>query len=465
VIHPPMLYTGYVGLSINFALAVVTLWLGKTDVHWLRWARIWAILAWSFLSVGIGLGSWWAYRVLGWGGWWFWDPVENASLLPWLVTTALLHSLIVSERSGVFKAWSVLLALSAFSLSLLGTFLVRSGILTSVHSFAQDPARGVFILSYLALIVGGSLLMYAWRAPKLRSEGHFSWLSKETFMLINTVFLSVIAASILLGTLYPLVLDSLDLGKISVGAPYFNTIIIPLFLPLLACLSIGLEAKWRTVSVAWILNRLRWIWVLGMVMAGFTLWYWQKWSWLAWLAFALGWCIVFQSIYKAIQDIIKSPKLPFLRLSSHFGHLALGILVLGITGVKSFELDYQNAIPVGQETVFSNYRIQFNRMDTYQGDNYQAQKAIFEIYSSSGQKLYTLQPERRTYFSSQMPITQSAIHSAWFSDLYLSLGDETAPGIWNVHFYFKPLVNLIWLAIALMPLAGIMALLGRWRTR
>ena len=462
VIHPPMLYMGYVGMSVAFAFALAALLAGRLDAAWARWSRPWTVVAWSFLTFGIGLGSWWAYYELGWGGWWFWDPVENASLMPWLVATALIHSLMVTEKRGGFKAWTVLLAISAFSLSLLGTFLVRSGVLTSVHAFASDPSRGVFILIFLAIVVGISLTLFAWRAPQVTTGGTFGVLSRESLLLSNSVLLVVATGAVLLGTLYPLIIDALNMGKLSVGPPYFNLVFAPLMVPLLFVLVPGTVARWREAQVGELLRELRWVGLLallGGVCAPLAL---GAWSWGTALGVILGLWVGLGSLQHILIRLGKPGRIGAGFWGMHLAHLGLAVVVLGITGVKSFEVERDVRMGLGDVVEIGAYRFQLKELKDVPGPNYRAVRGVFEV-SRDGRVIEQLYPEKRRYFSSAMPMTEAAIDSGFWRDLYVSLGDvvQTQPPEWSVRVYYKPFVPWLWAGVLLMTLGGFLAAIDR----
>jgi cytochrome c-type biogenesis protein CcmF len=462
VIHPPMLYMGYVGMSVAFAFALSALLAGRLDAAWARWSRPWTVVAWSFLTFGIGLGSWWAYYELGWGGWWFWDPVENASLMPWLVATALIHSLMVTEKRGGFKAWTVLLAIAAFSLSLLGTFLVRSGVLTSVHAFASDPARGVFILIFLSIVVGASLTLFAWRAPQVTVGGSFGVLSRESLMLANSVLLVVATAAVLLGTLYPLIIDALNLGKLSVGPPYFNLVFAPLMVPLLFVLVPGNVARWRQAHVGELWRELRGVAVASLLLGQGVPWALGAWSAGTALGVTLGAWVGISSLRHMALRMRKPGRIAASFWGQHLAHLGLAVLVLGVTGVKSYEVERDVRMGLGDVVTIGEFSFQFKSMREVTGPNYRANQALFEV-SQNGRVIEQLQPEKRRYFSSAMPMTEAAIDSGWWRDLYVSLGDvvQTSPLEWSVRVYYKPFVPWLWGGVLLMTLGGVLAALDR----
>jgi cytochrome c-type biogenesis protein CcmF len=456
VFHPPMLYMGYVGFSVAFAFAIASLLSGRLDAAWARWSRPWTTAAWVFLTLGIALGSWWAYYELGWGGWWFWDPVENASFIPWLVGTALLHSLAVTEKRGGFKSWTVLLAITAFSLSLLGTFLVRSGVLTSVHAFATDPRRGVFILIFLVLVVGSSLALYAWRAPKSTMGGKFSLSSRETFILLGNVFLVTSAGSVLLGTLYPLLIDALHLGKISVGPPYFNSVFVPIMIPLLVLMGIGPWTNWKNTNLLTVIKRL---WLAGLVallaailiplmMGEFT--------WLAGIGFLLAFWVIASGCLQIVRQAkVGKPTRSFIGMQ--LAHLGIAIFVIGVTMVGAYQEEKDVRMLAGETVSVGGYQIQLQGVNKVPGPNYEAMRGTF-LLSKNGQPQATMYPEKRNYFSSTMPMTEAAIDTSLTRDIYVSLGEELGDMSWAVRVYYKPFVDWIWGGCLFMALGGILAI-------
>ena len=462
VIHPPMLYMGYVGMSVAFSFALAALLAGRLDAAWARWSRPWTVIAWAFLTFGIGLGSWWAYYELGWGGWWFWDPVENASLMPWLVATALIHSLMVTEKRGGFKAWTVLLAIAAFSLSLLGTFLVRSGVLTSVHAFASDPSRGVFILIFLAIVVGVSLSLFAWRAPEVSTGGPFSILSRESLMLSNSVLLVVATGAVLLGTLYPLIIDALQMGKLSVGPPYFNLVFAPLMVPLLFVLVPGTVARWREARMGELAQELRWVGAAALIGGLLAPWALGAWSWGTALGATLGFWVGFGSLQHIIVRLRKPGRIGAGFWGMHLAHLGLAVLVLGITGVKSYEVERDVRMGLGDVVEIGPYQFQLKSLQEVPGPNYRAVRGVFDV-SRDGRVFEQLYPEKRRYFSSAMPMTEAAIDSGFWRDLYVSLGDvvQAQPPEWSVRVYYKPFVPWLWAGVLLMTLGGLLAAIDR----
>ena len=474
VFHPPLLYMGYVGTSVAFAFAVAGLLGGRFDAAWARWARPWTTIAWCFLTLGIALGSFWAYYELGWGGWWFWDPVENASFMPWLVTTALIHCLAVTEKRGLFKTWTVLLALLAFSLSLLGTFLVRSGVLTSVHAFATDPSRGVFILIFLGIVIGGALMLYAWRAPMIRgSDQSYGLMSRESMLLANNILLLVALAAVLLGTLYPLILDILDKGKISVGPPYFNSVFYPLMAPLLFLMAVGPVTRWRSGSVAEVATQLRWALgvtvmaalvtpaIVGMVTGG------DRVRPLVSLGLGLGFWIA-ASVVVTTLALLRGHdgklSLARFRLHSlsvwgmHLAHLGIAIFVLGVTLVKSYESEKELRLSVGQSTEISGYRVKFESLQDTKGANYDAIRGRFSItHVPDNGKNFVMEPEKRVYRAGKQAMTEAAIHRTLTRDFYLSMGEPVGEQAWALRISVKPFINYIWIACILMAMGGFLA--------
>jgi cytochrome c-type biogenesis protein CcmF len=463
VFHPPMLYMGYVGFSVAFAFAIAALLAGRLDVAWARWSRPWTTVAWLFLTLGIALGSYWAYYELGWGGWWFWDPVENASFMPWLVGTALIHSLAVTEKRGGFKNWTVLLAISAFSLSLLGTFLVRSGVLTSVHAFAADPKRGVFILVFLVLVIGGSLMLFAWRAPKVSRGGAFDVMSRETLLLVNNVLLVVAASSVLLGTLYPLIIDALGLGKLSVGPPYFNAVFVPIMVPLLFLMSIGPLARWKHASVQDIALQLRWAAVLSLLAGAALPRALGAWSWPVALGLTAALWIVASSVVQ-IRERLKSPAIPLSYWGMHLAHVGIAVLVIGVTLVKGYEVEQDVRMSPGDTLAIAGYTVTLHAVSPVQGPNYRAMRGDLSL-TREGRLVQRLHPEKREYFSSSMPMTETAIDSGFTRDIYISLGEAldqgNVQGAWSVRVYYKPFVNWIWAGALLMACGGLLAAADR----
>ena len=462
VIHPPMLYMGYVGMAVAFAFAVSALMSGRLDAAWARWSRPWTVVAWTFLTFGIGLGSWWAYYELGWGGWWFWDPVENASLMPWLVATALIHSLMVTEKRGSFKAWTVLLAIAAFSLSLLGTFLVRSGVLTSVHAFASDPKRGVFILVFLAVVVGASLTLFAWRAPRVALGGRMELVSRESFLLANSVLLVVATAAVLLGTIYPLIIDALNMGKLSVGPPYFNAVFAPLLVPTVFLMVPGSIARWRDANMREIAHKLRWTFA-GALMLGLLLpFVLGGWSIGAAFGLFLGCWVALGMAQQVIERLGKPGRIGASFWGQHTAHLGMAVLVIGITGVKCYEVERDVRMQIGDVVTIAPYTFRLNSLDEVRGPNYKAVRADVQVLRDD-KVIEILQPEKRRYFSSAMAMTEAGIDSGFMRDLYVSLGEplDDARTEWSMRVYYKPFVPWLWGGVLMMVLGGVLAAVDR----
>lgn len=461
VFHPPLLYMGYVGFSIAFAFAVAALIAGRLDAAWARWSRPWTTAAWVFLTLGIALGSFWAYYELGWGGWWFWDPVENASFMPWLVGTALIHSLAVTEKRGAFKSWTVLLAILAFSLSLLGTFLVRSGVLTSVHAFATDPKRGVFILGFLAVVIGVSLFLFAWRAPKVGVGGRFALLSRETLLLANNVLLLVAAGAVLLGTLYPLFIDALGMGKISVGPPYFDAVFLPLIAPVVFLMGVGPITRWKEHPLPDLATRLKWAFAVAVVTSLLLPWVLGQWTPLIALGFLLAFW-VFATVAVAVRQRLAGSRNrpPRAFWGMHLAHLGVGVFIIGVTVVKGFEIERDVKMKVGDHTTLAGYTFVFRGLTDKTGPNYQATQALVEV-TREGRHVAFLKPEKRVYNASRMPMTEAAIDASLTRHLYVSMGEPLPDGAWVVRVYYKPFVSWIWGGCLLMALGGVAALTDR----
>ncbi len=462
--HPPMLYMGYVGFSVVFAFAIAALMAGKLDTAWIKWSRPWTLAAWCFLSLGITLGSWWAYRELGWGGFWFWDPVENASFLPWLTGTALIHSLAVCEKRNVFKAWTVLLAICAFSLSLLGTFLVRSGVLTSVHAFAVDPSRGRYMLIFLGIVIGGSLSLYAWRAQQVRDDKvTFKLLSRETLLLSNNIFLSVAMLTILLGTLYPLIIQALGLAKLSVGAPYFNTVFIPLIIPLLLLMGIGPHSHWGSITAKKLMARLRIAFILSIIIAATALIiFTQQFNWQVLIAFFAAVWIIVTSLQYVLNHYRKTNSLRLSR--AQYGmlaaHIGVAVTVIGITFSSAFSIERNVRMAPGDQVSAGPYQFIFVNTHAINGPNYHGIAGQFTVQKAH-HYLTTLQPEKRIFDIQHMAMTDAAIDAGIFRDLYIALGEPLQGQAWSVRIYYKPFVRWIWSGGLLILLGGILAALDR----
>lgn len=466
IFHPPLLYMGYVGFAVPFAFAIAALLTGRLDSGWARWSRPWTLAAWIFLTLGIALGSYWAYYELGWGGWWFWDPVENASFMPWLVGTALIHSMAVTEKRGLFKNWTIILAILAFSLSLLGTFLVRSGVLTSVHAFAADPSRGVFILAFLAVVVGSSLTLYALRSGEVANAGELILASRETLLLANNVLLATAMASVLLGTLYPLIVDALQLGKLSVGPPYFNAVFIPLMVPLMVLLGFGPVSRWKADEMSnWLKQTV--LPAATAVLAGVALPF-AFGAWKASSALGLGvatWVLATSLLHiaKRIRSTPKGSKIDLSFWAMHVAHIGLAVTAVGITLVSAYETEKDLRMAIGETVQVGDYRLTFKGVHAKEGANYTAQVGTFDVAQNS-KAMPAMHPEKRTYVSSSMPMTEAAIDSGVTRDVYVSLGealDTTASPAWSVRVYYKPFVNWIWWGSLLMALGAILATLDR----
>jgi cytochrome c-type biogenesis protein CcmF len=472
IYHPPMLYMGYVGFSVAFAFAIAALLGGKLDATWARWSRPWTTAAWCFLTLGIALGSAWAYYELGWGGWWFWDPVENASFMPWLIGTALIHSLAVTEKRGIFKSWTILLAIMAFSLSLLGTFLVRSGVLTSVHAFATDPKRGVFILAFLVIVIGGSLALYAWRAPKLglaKIPGAFTFVSREAMLLANNVLMVVAMLAVLLGTLYPLFLDALKLGKISVGVPYFDAVFAPLMVPALFLMAVGPIARWRNATLPELAIRLKWAFVIAIISGIAIPFFMGKWSPLVALGLTLAAWIIAASVTGIVHRFSITPQTGFFAklkantpsyYGMHVAHIGIAVFVIGVTLVRGYETERDVRMAPGQVVKEGGYEFKFVGVGEKPGPNYRALEGRFEV-SRDGKLVETMTPVKRTYFASGQTMTEASIDSGITRDIYVSLGEpvENAPdGAWGVRIYVKPFVDWIWFGCIFMALGGVLAI-------
>jgi len=464
IFHPPMLYMGYVGFVVPFAFAIAAMLGGRLDAAWARWSRPWTNVAWLFLTLGIALGSWWAYYELGWGGWWFWDPVENASFMPWLVGTALMHSLAVTEKRGAFKAWTVLLAIFAFSLSLLGTFLVRSGVLTSVHAFASDPERGVFILAFLVAVVGSSLLLYAIRANDIKSSVRFELLSRETGLLLNNVILLVSCVTILLGTLYPLLSDALELGKVSVGRQYFDPVFMVLMLPLLALLGIGPLARWKRDSSErlWGLLRLPLIGAL-VLAAAWVLLGTPKFVPMAMVGMSLALWVTLSSV-TALRERL-APHYNWRHVPRGFwgmllGHIGLAVFVIGATLTSIYSTEKDIRLEPGQTYEMGGYSFLFKGVETTQGPNYTAFKGSL-VATQDGEFVADLFPEKRTYLVQKMPMTEAAIDEGLFRDLFVALGEDLGKGAWSLRLYHKPYIAWLWLGSVLMAFGALLAATDR----
>ena len=469
--HPPFLYLGYVGFSMAFSFAVAALIEGRVDPAWARWVRPWTLAAWSALTAGIVLGSWWAYYTLGWGGWWFWDPVENASLMPWLAGTALLHSSIVVERRDALKSWTILLAILTFSLSLMGTFLVRSGILSSVHAFAVDPARGVFILGLLSVAIGGSLLLYALRAPALKAGGLFAPVSREGALVINNLLLASATATVLIGTLYPLFLDVLGAGKVSVGPPFFNATFVPLMVPLVAAMVVGPLLPWKRADLGGALARL--VAAAGLTALVVVAAYWRHGgqSALALLGIGLAAWAFFGALAEWVarvgffrlppaESLANLRSLPGAAWGMTLAHAGLGLAIAGMVGSSAWVDERILMAKPGDTIPLAGYELKFESIDQATGPNYAAKRARFTL-SRGGGALGVLEPEQRHYTVTGMDLTHAAIRTSAFDDLYLALGDSDGKGSWTLRLYHHPLVPLLWLGGLLMVAGGLVSLCDR----
>ncbi len=473
IFHPPMLYMGYVGLSVAFAFAIASLISGELDAKWARWSRPWTTVAWAFLTLGIALGSWWAYYELGWGGWWFWDPVENASLIPWLVATALMHSLAVSEKRGLFRSWTLLLAIAGFSLSLLGTFLVRSGVLTSVHAFANDPDRGVFILGFLVVVIGGSLTLYALRAGVVSKPGQFDWISRESFLLFNNLVLTVMAVSVLLGTLYPLLVDTLGGGKVSVGPPFFNAVFVPMTAILVSGMVFGPLSMWRKSDDPKLFRPLI-VTLIVSVLAG-----------IAWpviydgefaIATAIGTALAAWLTIGTMIDVVRKSSLyggfraalgrvERGTLGMWLAHIGVAVAIFGVAVLENHTEHRDLRMGVGDTQMLGPYDVRLVDLQVVEGPNYVADRAIFEVYQ--GEKLYKrVMPEKRRYNASGMVMTEASIDTGFTRDVYIAMGEPLGGGDWAVRLSIKPFVNWIWAGAFLMGLGGFVAITDkRYRRR
>ncbi|MCW5623226.1 MAG: heme lyase CcmF/NrfE family subunit [Burkholderiales bacterium] len=472
VIHPPMLYMGYVGFSVAFAFAIAALLGGHLDAAWARWSRPWTTAAWMFLTIGICLGSAWAYYELGWGGWWFWDPVENASFMPWLVGTALMHSLAVTEKRGGFKVWTVLLAIVAFSLSLLGTFLVRSGVLTSVHAFATDPRRGIFILAFLVIVIGASLALFAWRAPRVGAGGKFDLVSRESALLANNVLLVVAAASVLLGTLYPLFLDALNLGKISVGPPYFDSVFVPLMAPALFLMGVGPMARWKQATLPDLATRLKWAAAVAVIAAAVLPFVAGRWSPMIFIGLSLALWILASSVVNVKERLSQLAatnggrygRAAAAQPRGYWGmilaHCGVAVFIIGVTMVKGYETEKDVKMKPGDTVDVGGYTFRLDGFERKAGPNYDATVGVVTVIEGGRERL-VLRPEKRFYPVQQMPMTEADMDSGLTRDLYVSLGEPVGDGAWVVRVYHKPFIDWIWGGCFIMAIGGLVALTDR----
>ncbi len=460
-IHPPMLYAGYVGLSVAFAFACAAMIEGRLDAAWARWTRPWTTVAWALLTVGIALGSWWAYYELGWGGYWFWDPVENASFMPWLVATALIHSLAVTEKRGLFKSWTLLLAILGFSLSLLGTFLVRSGVLVSVHSFAADPARGLFILAFLVIIIGGALALYAWRAPLLRSEAGFELTARESFLLFNNILLIVAAAAVFAGTMAPLISDALGLGTLSVGRQYYDPVFLLPTLPLLAFAAVGLHSGWKKGRLGQRRREIIGTLVLGVLIAvALVLGAWEGAKVLTPVGFALGAWLLLSAFVDPIDRWRRKVSLTPAILGMALAHASLGVFVISITAVESYTRERDLALAIGESGKVGEFEYRLVGLERREGPNYDALRGEI-IVTKGGRQVTVLHPEKRNYWIQRQQMTEAGIDSQWNRDIFAALGEDLGAGRWSVRAQVRPLVNYVWLAALFMAIGGIIAACDR----
>ena len=470
IIHPPMLYIGYVGTSVPFVFAVAVLLNGHINTEWISWLRKWVVTSWVFLTIGISLGSWWAYHELGWGGWWFWDPVENASFMPWLAITALLHSLIVSEKRELFINWTILLAILTFSLSLLGAFLVRSGILVSVHAFANDPERGLYILLFLSLVIGLSLALYFLKSKLLISNNQYSITSKEFILLLNNLFLTITTFSILLGTLYPLITSSLDLGKISVGAPYFNFIFSALMLPIVFLMSFAIYSSWSKTNYSYLIKKLGFLLFYSVIIVYIYMnFYLQSDIFIVFLALSLAIFTIFSSSIKILQFLYNSGRsnilksifsLPSSMVSNIFAHIGIGVLIIGITMSNYYSIQKEVVMKKNSQITIKDTSIKFIGVKNKISNNYASQVGIFDAYKNNNY-LISFFPEKRTYNIQKNIMTEAAINSTLTRDIYVALGESLSNDSWVVRIYYKPYIQLLWYGVGLMILGGLFGIFGR----
>ena len=460
-IHPPILYAGYVGSTVAFAFGCATMIEGRTGQNWARWMRPWAVASWAFLSVGIALGSWWAYYELGWGGYWFWDAVENASFMPWLMGTALIHSLAVTDKRGLFKSWTLLLSIGAFSLSLLGTFLVRSGVLVSVHSFAADPKRGLFILAFLIIVIGGALVLYAWRAPRLTSNAGFEFISRESFLLFNNILLVVATAVVFGGTLAPLISDALGLGTLSVGTPYFNPSFMVPVLPLLALMGLGLHAQWRRGRMALSWQRLLLLAGVALLLgAALIMGVYGSGKLMAVVGATLALWIIGSTLYDPILQLRRGIRLPAAVIGMTLAHIGIGVLLLGITLVESQTIERDIAMRPGQGVEIGGYTYIFHGGEDLQGPNYDGFRGHVTV--TRGDRLVAdLSPEKRHYFVQGSVMTEAGIGANWNRDLFVALGEDVGAGAWSLRLQYRPLIRFIWLGALIIALGGITTLFDK----
>ena len=461
-IHPPLLYMGYVGFAVAFSFACAAMLEGKLDQVWARWTRPWTTFAWGFLSIGIALGSWWAYYELGWGGYWFWDPVENASFMPWLVGTALIHSLAATEKRGLFKSWTLLLAILAFSLSLLGTFLVRSGVLTSVHSFAADPTRGMFILGFLVVVVGGALALYAWRAPLLKSPGGFDWTARESFLLYNNILLVTAAIMVFVGTMAPLIADAIGAAPVSVGAPFFDLLFPVVMLPLCALVAVGIHSAWKrgkiSASRRRLLSGLSVAVVLGLALVFAA--YGGAAKWLTPIGTVVGIWIIVSSLFDPVDRLRRKLTLSRAIVGMTLAHIGLGVCLIAISTVESYTVERDVALAPGETVALGRYAYRFDSIREIEGPNYVGMRADVTVLRD-GKPIETIHPEKRRYWVQNSVQTEAGIASRWNMDLFAALGDDLGAGRWSFRAQIRPLIDYIWLAAGLMALGGGLAATDR----
>jgi cytochrome c-type biogenesis protein CcmF len=471
--HPPFLYLGYVGFSMAFSFAIAALIEGRVDAAWARWVRPWTLAAWIFLTLGIALGSWWAYYELGWGGWWYWDPVENASFMPWLAGTALLHSALVVEKRDALKSWTILLAILTFSLSLLGTFLVRSGVVTSVHSFASDPGRGLFILAMLTAVAGGSLMLYAFRAPSLKTGGLFTPISREGGLLFNNLIMSIAAGSVLLGTLYPLFVDALGGGKVSVGPPFFNSVFIPLMVPLIASMAVGPMLTWKRADLWAVLKRLKFVFAASL---GFAVLVWVLtggrmgdlaaiggMGLAAWLFFGSLWELGERAwLFKVPlpEAVARLKQIPLAAYGMTVAHMGMALLIVGVVGSSTWMIERIQNMQIGETIKLHDIEVRLDSANEVPGPNYSALRGSFAL-SKNGGTFLTLSPERRQYRMPPRPTTETAIHTTWLGDYYTVIGDPAPGGGYVTRFYWQPLIAWLWAGALVMSLGGLISLFDR----
>jgi len=468
VIHPPVLYMGYVGFSVVFAFAIAALLTGRLDSAWARWSRPWAIMAWGFLSVGIALGSWWAYYELGWGGWWFWDPVENASFMPWIIGTALIHSLAVTEKRSLFKSWTILLAIFTFSLSLLGTFIVRSGLLTSVHAFASDPARGVFILGFLLVVVGGSLVLYALRAPVVKSEIGFNWLSRETLLLTNNIILSVAMVTVLLGTLYPMIADAMGGGKISVGPPYFNVFFLPLMGLLCLLMALGPLANWKRTNLQHLVGFLWKPWVVSLIVAVIFPWlYGDEYRFSAAIAvFIASWITTalladFSHRLRNANSFLSGVrKLGLSYYAMVIAHLGIAVTLIGISLTSIYSIERDLRMQEQQTVSLLDYQFTMESLKKIKGPNYIADEALISV-TQSGKHIAEMQPQKRRYYARGSVTTEVALEAGFFRDLYVAMGEPVDDNAWAMRVHIRPFIRWIWLGALMMAFGACLAVMDK----